>query len=225
MPWWGNSSQDKSSNTNDENVQTFSLDPRVDPSVPETPQSSATDVSSFLSAPGLDVSKLHPLAGLNQQQLEYLSLEDESSFGHVPGAVGSYGPIPIKDWTDDLCYGTGAVYLTGLGVGGLYGLSEGLRKTADASSAKLRLNGVLNAVTRRGPFLGNTAGVLALTYNLINSAIGRFRGEHDAANSLASGALAGALFRVTHGPRAMLMSSSMVAAAAGVWCLIKGAVF
>jgi hypothetical protein len=39
---------------------------------------------------------------------------------------------------------------------------------ATRQSGKLLLNNILNHVTRRGPFLGNSAGVLAMTYNLIN---------------------------------------------------------
>lgn len=39
--------------------------------------------------------------------------------------------------------------------------------TASRQSGKLVLNNILNHVTRRGPFLGNSAGVLALSYNLI----------------------------------------------------------
>ncbi|ANB11389.1 protein transporter TIM23 [Sugiyamaella lignohabitans] len=186
--------------------QTFAFDP-----------SEATNVSSFLTPQALDVSKLHPLAGLNQN-LEYLTLEDETP------AVNT-GILPIKDWTDDLCYGTGIVYLSGLGIGGAYGLAEGLRKTADSKSARLRLNGVLNAVTRRGPFLGNSAGVIALVYNLVNSSIDYFRGEHDSYNSIAAGAISGALFKATKGPKAMAISSGLVSVAAGVWCAVKKSVF
>jgi len=40
---------------------------------------------------------------------------------------------------------------------------------ATRQSGKLVLNNILNHVTRRGPFLGNSAGVLAMTYNLINA--------------------------------------------------------
>lgn len=36
-------------------------------------------------------------------------------------------------------------------------------------SGKLILNNILNHVTRRGPFLGNSAGVVAMTYNLLNA--------------------------------------------------------
>ena len=56
-------------------------------------------------------------------------------------------------------------------------MAEGLRKTPSTAPPKIRLNGVLNAVTRRGPFLGNSAGVVALVYNGINSYIGYARGK------------------------------------------------
>lgn len=184
---------------------TFAFDPQ-----------SAQDVSSFLTPDNLDTSKLHPLAGLDQG-LEYLNLEDES-LTDLPGA---HGVIPIKDWTDDLCYGTGAVYLSALGVGGAYGLAEGLRKTQDAASSRLRLNGVLNAITRRGPFLGNSAGVLALTYNGINSTIGYYRGQHDVFNSLGAAGLAGAVFKATQGPRPMLIASGIMMSVAGAWNVVK----
>ena len=42
--------------------------------------------------------------------------------------------------------------------------TEGTRQ-----SGKLILNNILNHVTRRGPYLGNSAGVIAMTYNLLNA--------------------------------------------------------
>ena len=74
-----------------------------------------------------------------------------------------------------------------------------------------------NVSTRRGPYLGNSAGVVALTYNCINSAIGSYRGKHDTVNSLTAGALSGMLFKSTKGVRPMLISGAMVASAAGIW--------
>ena len=47
----------------------------------------------------------------------------------------------------------------GLAVGGTWGLYEGVRRP-DGKTMKLRMNGVLNGVTRRGPFTGNSLGVL-----------------------------------------------------------------
>lgn len=48
---------------------------------------------------------------------------------------------------------------SGLASGGVWGVVEGLRHP-DAVTPRLRFNSVLNSVTRRGPFLGNTWGVV-----------------------------------------------------------------
>jgi import inner membrane translocase subunit TIM23 len=179
--------------------------------------STIADVSSIISTPGgLDTQRLHPLAGL-EKGVEYLDLEDET----LTSVEGAQGLIPSRGWTDDLCYGTGAVYLLGLGTGGAYGFFEGLRNLPAKSSGKLKLNTVLNHITRRGPFLGNSAGVLALSYNLVNSTLDGIRGKHDAANSIVAGALAGALFKSTKGLKPVGYSSALMAGAAAGWSGIK----
>ncbi len=68
------------------------------------------------------------------------------------------------------------MHLTALTLGGAWGLQEGLRRSA-GQPPKLRLNSALNAVTRRGPFLGNSAGVVAICYNCINSSLGYLTGK------------------------------------------------
>jgi mitochondrial import inner membrane translocase subunit TIM23 len=193
-----------SSNTSTDTFQPTPFDP-----------SEAQDVSSFLTGPTFaDPSQLHPLAGLNQQTLDYLSLE-ESALSDLPG---SQSALPSRGWSDDLCYGTGVTYLTALTVGGAWGLQEGLRRSA-GQPPKLRLNSVLNAVTRRGPFLGNSAGVIAMVYNGFNSFIGHMRGKHDSANSVLAGALSGMLFKSTRGVRPMMISGGIVASVAGAWAV------
>ena len=161
-----------------------------------------------------DPSSLHPLAGLNKESLDYITLED-SALSDLPG---SQSVLPSRGFTDDLCYGTGITYLAALSLGGAWGLQEGLRKS-DGQPPKLRLNSVLNSVTRRGPFLGNSAGVIAICYNCINSYIGYLRGKHDAANTIAAGALSGMLFKCTRGVRPMMISGGLVASFAGVWAV------
>jgi len=96
---------------------------------------------------------------------------------------------------------------------------EGLRRTAPNAPPKIRLNAVLNAVTRRGPFLGNSAGVVAMVYNGINSYIGYARGKHDATNSIVAGALSGMIFKSTRGVKPMMISGGIVASAAGAWAV------
>lgn len=96
---------------------------------------------------------------------------------------------------------------------------EGFNRLPRGSPPKLRLNSVLNSVTRRGPFLGNSAGVIAMVYNGINSTIGYARGRHDSANSVVAGALSGMLFKSTRGLRPMMISGGLVAGAAGAWAV------
>lgn len=176
--------------------------------------SAGQGVEAFLGTSSFsDPSKLHPLAGLNQETLEYLTLEDAALSDASGQAV-----LPSRGFTDDLCYGTGTTYLAGLGIGGAWGLQEGLRRSIN-QPPKLRLNSVLNAVTRRGPFLGNSAGVVAITYNCFNGAIGQLRGTHDAANTIAAGALSGMLFKCTRGLRQMMISGGIVATVAGAWAV------
>ncbi|KAK3943003.1 mitochondrial import inner membrane translocase subunit tim23 [Diplogelasinospora grovesii] len=188
---------------------------------PFDPSSGPQGVDAFLGTSAYaDPSQLHPLAGLNKEALDYISLED-STLSDLPGAQSV---LPSRGFTDDLCYGTGVTYLAALTLGGLWGVQEGLRRSA-GQPPKLRLNSVLNAVTRRGPFLGNSAGVVAIAYNCINSYIGYVRGKHDAANSIAAGALSGMLFKCTRGIRPMLISGGIVASVAGVWAVVRRTFF
>ncbi len=183
---------------------------------------SAADVSSFLGDAALpDPSQLHPLAGLNQQTLDYLSLE-ESALSDLPG---SQSALPSRGWSDDLCYGAGVTYLSALTLGGTWGMIEGLRRSPTSAPPKIRLNSVLNSVTRRGPFLGNSAGIIAMVYNGINSTIGYYRGRHDSANSIVAGALSGMLFKSSRGLRPMMISGGLVASAAGAWAITRKTLF
>lgn len=178
-----------------------------------------TDANSFLGSASLpDASQLHPLAGLNQQTLDYLSL-DESTLSELPGGQSI---LPSRGWSDDLCYGTGSVYLAALTTGGAWGLIEGLNRAPASAAPKLRLNSVLNTVTRRGPFLGNSAGVVAMCYNGINSTIGYYRGRHDTASSVVAGILSGMIFRSTRGLKQMLVSGSAVGTIAAAWAVSFG---
>ncbi|CAG7946704.1 unnamed protein product [Penicillium nalgiovense] len=184
--------------------------------------STAQDATSFLSEVAIaDPSRLHPLAGLNQDTLDYLSLDD-TALDELPG---SRSVLPSRGWSDDLCYGAGTTYLAALTTGGAWGLVEGLKKTPPTAAPKIRLNGVLNSVTRRGPFLGNSAGVVAMVYNGFNSSLGYVRGKHDASNSIVAGALSGMVFKSTRGIKPMMISGGIVASIAGAWAVTRKAFF
>ncbi|KAF9183126.1 Mitochondrial import inner membrane translocase subunit tim23 [Haplosporangium sp. Z 767] len=174
-------------------------------------------VSSFLNTT-YDPSRLHPMAGLGGG-LDYLNLEDDGDV--LSGTQG--GILPSRGWSDDLTYGTGLTYMTGLSMGGAFGFYEGLR-SSPSPAMRIRLNTVLNSMTRRGPFIGNSAGVMALMYNGINGAISKGRGHHDPMNSIAAGALTGALFKSTAGLRAAGSAGGVCAVLAGIWAFGKEAI-
>ena len=215
MTIWDTLTGRKSSQSN-----TTSTSTQHAPSTSDSPHasfdpSSAQGVDAFLSPSTFaDPSQLHPLAGLNKETLDYISLED-SALSDLPGGQSV---LPSRGFTDDLCYGTGTTYLTALTLGGAWGLQEGLRRSA-GQPPKLRLNSVLNAVTRRGPFLGNSAGVVAICYNCINSYIGYLRGKHDSANMVAAGFFSGILFKSTRGVRPMMISGGIAASVAAAWAV------
>ncbi|KAF8492495.1 Tim17/Tim22/Tim23/Pmp24 family-domain-containing protein [Gautieria morchelliformis] len=156
------------------------------------------------------------MAGLSDQ-LDYLNLEDDKT-NELPGAATA---LPSRGWSDDLCYGTGTTYLSGLGIGGLWGLREGAKRPLAVSNTRLRINSVLNSITRRGTFMGNSAGVMALVYNAINSSIDSFRGKHDVFGGMAAGALTGALYKSTAGVRPALAASMLMTGLAGTWGYLK----
>ncbi|OSX64211.1 hypothetical protein POSPLADRAFT_1137606 [Postia placenta MAD-698-R-SB12] len=185
--------------------------------VPVSPESAVT--ASDLLLGQFDPTKLHPMAGLGDK-LDYLLLDDDKT-SDLPGSGTA---IPSRGWSDDLCYGTGTMYLSGLALGGVWGLREGARRPLAASNSRLRINSVLNSVTRRGTFIGNSAGVLALVYNGINSSIDGIRGRHDTVGSMAAGALTGALYKATAGVRPALAAATFVSALAGVWSYVKRSV-
>ncbi|KAF9106069.1 Mitochondrial import inner membrane translocase subunit tim23 [Mortierella sp. AM989] len=167
-------------------------------------------VSSFLNTT-YDPTRLHPLAGLGGG-LDYLNLDDDPGVLH--GSQSGF--LPSRGWTDDLTYGTGLTYITGLSAGGAYGFYEGLR-SSPSPAFKIRLNTVLNSMTRRGPFIGNSAAVLAMMYNGTSGIIGMVRGTHDPLNSIIGGGLAGAIFKSTAGLRAAGSAGGVCAVLAGIW--------
>lgn len=209
------SNQNSSSQQSNAPAPTTTPTPTTTFSSPAFDPSSAQGVDSFLnSSTFADPSQLHPLAGLDKDALDYITLED-SALSDLPGGQSV---LPSRGFTDDLCYGTGVTYLSALTIGGAWGMQEGLRRSA-GQAPKLRLNSTLNAITRRGPFLGNSAGVVAIVYNCFNSYIGSVRGKHDAGNSVLAGVLSGMLFKSTRGLRPMAISGGIVGGVALAWAV------
>jgi import inner membrane translocase subunit TIM23 len=71
------------------------------------PNEFAAPTSSQLLA---GAAALHPLAGLNNGDLDYLLLDDSK----LSGLEGGQTVLPSRGWSDELCYGTGTTYLAGV---------------------------------------------------------------------------------------------------------------
>lgn len=56
-----------------------------------------------------DAAAYHPLANLNNGELDYLLLDD----GKLNDMAGGQTVLPSRGWGDELCYGTGTTYLAG----------------------------------------------------------------------------------------------------------------
>ncbi|XP_057308924.1 uncharacterized protein LOC130647178 [Hydractinia symbiolongicarpus] len=118
-----------------------------------------------------------------------------------------------RGWGERMFSSIGTSYMAGLTVGGVWGFVEGVRRP-DGSTFKLRLNSVLNGCTRRGPFLANSLGVVALMYGCTSTAIEKARGVEDEYNSIAAAVTTGVLFKSTAGPRAIAIAGGLGGGAA-----------
>lgn len=86
-----------------------SQDSRFDQSGPSYEPVQAPTSQDLFSNPSVDFSRLHPLAGLGREEIEYLDVVDAQ-----PSTLeGARTALPSRGWSDDLCYGTGTTYLSG----------------------------------------------------------------------------------------------------------------
>ncbi|TYJ58171.1 hypothetical protein B9479_000995 [Cryptococcus floricola] len=198
----------------------FLPDPPSQPNAaPAPPPVSQQHAPTALEALGsaFDPARLHPLAGISEN-LDFLQLDEEK----LNELEGSASVLPSRGWTDDLCVGTGTTYVSGLAAGGLWGIKDGLsRPLGNNPSFKLRLNSILNGCTRRGSFMGNSLGVLAIFYNLTNSSLDAVRGKHDVFNAVAAASVSGAIFKSTAGLRPAMVGAGIGGIAASAWSGFK----
>lgn len=73
-----------------------------------------------------------------------------------------YIPSPSargRDIFQRLFFNTGALFLMGFGGGGAYGSIEGFRAAANPS-LRIRINGIINGMSKRGSKIGNALGII-----------------------------------------------------------------
>lgn len=109
----------------------------------------------------------------------------------------------------------------GLAFGGLWGLSEGLLLT-DKHNARMRWNIILNTCTRRGPFLANNLGLIALFYNGMHGGLLKVL-DQDANLLTTAGcaSIAGAIVRSSAGVKPALIASLVTGSAMGLFDIFR----
>lgn len=156
--------------------------------------------------PTMSVS-LSPSPGLNLSP--YAINVDPSMWSHEDEFVFPTDSKKTRSWGEKMFYRTGVSYLTGMAIGGTWGVYEGLLHP-NGRTMKLRWNSVLNGCTKRGPFLANSLGVLALMYSCIDSFIIKLRGgQDDIYNSICSAVVTGMVFKSTARPRQILLAGAL----------------
>jgi len=162
---------------------------------------------------GIDYSAINNISvhssGLNSLS-PYLNIDPQFLTYNNDGSEFVFANESSKrrGWGERMFSGIGMSYMTGITIGGVWGTMEGLRNP-DGSTFKLRLNSVLNGCTRRGPFLANSLGVVALMYGCTNAAFEKIRGVEDDYNMAVAAVTTGMLFKSTGGPRAIAISGAV----------------
>ena len=83
-------------------------------------------------------------------------------------------------------------------MGGIWGVLEH-RRTFDGTSKLLKRNHLLNCVTKRCTFVGNSLAVLVLIYSASSALIGMGREKEDLWNDVLGGGITGGFYKSTRG--------------------------
>jgi import inner membrane translocase subunit TIM23 len=113
----------------------------------------------------------------------------------------------------------GSACCIGSGLGGAYGLDDGIRQTANSElSAKLRRTQIMNYCLKGGASTGNALASVAVIYSLSNWLLTKTEVvEDDEAKSLISGTFTGALFKSTTGIKKCVRGAGVGLALSAFW--------
>jgi hypothetical protein len=104
------------------------------------------------------------------QSLSHYSICNISFFSLRPSPIPAVSDTSFSPSYCSFLVTCPSFFFLGLAVGGLWGLREGARRPLAVSNTRLRINSVLNSVTRRGTFIGNSAGVMgACAFHLLSA--------------------------------------------------------
>jgi import inner membrane translocase subunit TIM23 len=113
----------------------------------------------------------------------------------------------------------GTAVCFGSGLGGAYGIYDGVRQTALSDlSGKLRRTQIMNYMLKGGASAGNALGTVAVVYSLTHCLISLTAYEEDdELKSLVSGTVAGAVFKSTAGIKKCALGGAIGLGLATIW--------
>jgi|EP00945_MAST-04E_sp_MAST-4E-sp1_P003951 mitochondrial import inner membrane translocase subunit TIM23 len=145
---------------------------------------------------------VNPFAGIENVDIGGHLQSPGSSVEYLDGYKG-------RGLYERLSYNTGVSYLSGIGLGGLYGAVEGLQN-APSRKFKIRLNSFLNSAGKRGSRAGNMLATLAMMFSMMEAGIEQVELDHYVPRELAevgiptaAGFATGVVYKMTRGPKIM----------------------
>lgn len=179
--------------------KTFSFDKPSGASNAGTPASGPSKQPTAIDAAlgtmaGIRAATVAPAIGIfNPRQAEFIEMD-------ASGAT-----------FDKMTYRMGLGYLAGLGVGGGFGLLEGMF-LGQRTNFKLWFNSVLNATTRRGPKAANAMGTVVMLVCTAEWVWGMVRDREDGMNLVLGAATAGAFYKSSLGLKKAALGAGVGAA-------------
>merc|ERR1712179_243858 len=102
----------------------------------------------------------------------------------------------------------GSSVCIGAGLGGVYGLYDGVRQTAlGTMSGKLRRTQITNYTLKSGALVSNALGSIAVTYSVLHCLLSLAHEDHDEAKSVLSGFLTAQIL-LHHDPHELMTVNS-----------------
>jgi import inner membrane translocase subunit TIM23 len=105
---------------------------------------------------------------------------------------------------------TGLMWLGGFGGGGVFGMLEGWKGAANPSM-KIRMNSVMNSVSKRGSKTANALAMIAFVHTLASWGVDKldldtYTGDTTWTTPIISGFITGSFYKSTASPRAALLA-------------------
>jgi len=113
------------------------------------------------------------------------------------------------------------------GSGVLWGAYEGYTqsKKRNMSNVKFIRTNILNGMGKRGQSLGNQAGVIGMTFGVVNGCFAKLRARDDALNAVGAGFVTGAIHQAVGGTALKAARGSVVGGSIAIVASVALALF